>query len=544
MKVLTVVLLVACVAFAAALRGSVSYDGNYHFKEGIDRLAVAYGEYVDEIQKDGWGKLHITTNAQYGDDIQLRAAGILEGYLTADRIYQHYTNLLPVFFPNGQMTASVKNWFEAQNTWIRSEIKNNAHSDPYWGQVSAIVSQFDGLMQGYNMFMSKNDTKKTLDVWAFTILNGAGDLLDITAAFSHEDNLGRPNLRPKEHKDWSYRDLKNWIYNSHCSGLVKTTGDLSDIWIGHTSWFMFQSTMRISKYYDFPLHNPSTRSKVVTFSSYPGFLESLDDFYITSSQLVVIETSNSIFNQSLYDIVKNNPRVLLSWQRTLLANRVADSGHAWAEIYQQHNSGTYNNQWIVLDLKRFVPFTAVQSGTLTILEQIPGTIEFSDQSKTLEKGYWPSYNVPFYEKIFNLSGYAAMAKSQPIMLSYDTCCRANIFRRDQGNVHDGDTFNKILRYNNWRHDPYSQGNPGYSISSRFDLEPDAEDAQAFGGYDNKWTSFEMAKRMMWKGLNGPTDVMQPSFEWTERGNMFRNVSHVGLPLRYAFGFVDMKPQQF
>jgi hypothetical protein len=38
--------------------------------------------------------------------------------------------------------------------------------------------------------------------------------------------------------------------------------------------------------------------------------------------LVVIETSLSVFNDSLYDIVRNNTQVLLSWQRTILANRM------------------------------------------------------------------------------------------------------------------------------------------------------------------------------------------------------------------------------
>jgi hypothetical protein len=39
--------------------------------------------------------------------------------------------------------------------------------------------------------------------------------------------------------------------------------------------------LRIAKSYTLPLSNPSTQSKSVIFSSYPGFLVSLDDFYIT-----------------------------------------------------------------------------------------------------------------------------------------------------------------------------------------------------------------------------------------------------------------------
>ena len=34
---------------------------------------------------------------------------------------------------------------------------------------------------------------------------------------------------------------------------------------------------------------------------------------------------------------------------------LADSGEAWTGLVAQHNSGTYNNQYVVVDLKRFRP---------------------------------------------------------------------------------------------------------------------------------------------------------------------------------------------
>ena len=39
--------------------------------------------------------------------------------------------------------------------------------------------------------------------------------------------------------------------------------------------------------------------------------------------------------------------------------------------------------------------------------------------------------------------------------SYDLCPRANIFRRDQGSVVDMESFMAIMRYNNYKADPYS-----------------------------------------------------------------------------------------
>ena len=34
---------------------------------------------------------------------------------------------------------------------------------------------------------------------------------------------------------------------------------------------------------------------------------------------------------------------------------LADSGAAWTDVVARHNSGTYNNQYVVVDLKRFRP---------------------------------------------------------------------------------------------------------------------------------------------------------------------------------------------
>lgn len=34
---------------------------------------------------------------------------------------------------------------------------------------------------------------------------------------------------------------------------------------------------------------------------------------------------------------------------------LSDSGKAWTEYISQHNSGTCNNQYVVVDLKRFQP---------------------------------------------------------------------------------------------------------------------------------------------------------------------------------------------
>lgn len=62
-------------------------------------------------------------------------------------------------------------------------------------------------------------------------------------------------------------------------------------------------------------------------------------------------------------------------------------------------------------------------------------------------GYWPSYNVPFHQKIYTLSGYEEMWMDYGEDFSYELCPRAKIFRRDQASVTDLSSLKHIMRYN-------------------------------------------------------------------------------------------------
>lgn len=43
--------------------------------------------------------------------------------------------------------------------------------------------------------------------------------------------------------------------------------------------------------------------------------------------------------------------------RTIVSNRLSTSGNAWVENFSRYSSGTYSNQWMVLDFNKYVPFT-------------------------------------------------------------------------------------------------------------------------------------------------------------------------------------------
>ena len=101
-----------------------------------------------------------------------------------------------------------------------------------------------------------------------------------------------------------------------------------------------------------------------------GMLSSMDDFYILDSRMVVTETSNDVYDISLLELSTNQAG--LSWHRVRIANMMADDGPSWAALIGTHNSGTYTNQYMVVDLKKFEPYSELQAGLLTIAEVMPG----------------------------------------------------------------------------------------------------------------------------------------------------------------------------
>jgi hypothetical protein len=174
--------------------------------------------------------------------------------------------------------------------------------------------------------------------------------------------------------------------------------------------------VRIYKHYDFELASPDHKLRRASFSGYPGELSSDDDFYLLDTGLAVLQTTNDILDAGLYSLL--SPRSVLNWQRvrwgacsplacapqacggievkafvhyaylhesyhlsrrvevilwdgwSRVANAMATTGGEWADAVGICNSGTYNNQYMVVDLKLFYPGHELRDGLLWIVEQV------------------------------------------------------------------------------------------------------------------------------------------------------------------------------
>ncbi|CAE8584037.1 unnamed protein product [Polarella glacialis] len=279
--------------------------------------------------------------------------------------------------------------------------------------------------------------------------------------------------------------------------------------------------LRVLKEIDLPLSG--ARAAVSVFPGYFGALYSGDDFYALSSGLAVQETTNSVYNSSTLALI--SPSSVLTWARTLVANRKADSGPSWARWFSPENSGTINNQWMVLHLRLFQPGVPPPNGTLIVLEQMPGKIVWADESESLRsRGWWASYNSPVFEEIRQVSGNNDMERRFGAAYSYDENPRAKIFRRDAPKATDAEGLRRLLRYNNWEHDPLSAA--GYAgpdeprssenaIAARYDLLPrnSTQRRSAFGNTDAKLCSAEECLALRFQAVSGPTADQQPAFAW-------------------------------
>eukprot|EP00759_Apiculatamorpha_spiralis_P041711 PhF_6_TR40222/c0_g2_i2/m.59767 len=457
---------------SAAPSPSVTLAPHTQCTEG-QHSVLATVDYNTTLMEIGWDTLTITTNGQQPDMDQAYSAGYAEGVLTAQRICDNWHNFQSVFGSNGTIPSPIAQFLKSNYDWAKSQAsKATTGESGLWHQVGLLLQQFDGMLDGFTAQPNRTCSLGFTELYYFVSLMDVMDIAKVVGV--------------------------NMPSQPHCSVLIKATADLSDIYFGHVTWSEY-IMMRIYKTYVFNYKDTTTASTTVAFSSSPALLTSIDDFHITNTGIMSTETTLSTLTESIY----NNtifPQSLLYWHRTAIANRMATSAPHWYDIFSQYNSGTYMNQWMILDLSRFTPGKDIQNDTLWVIEQIPGQVVGKDQSMALAYGYWPSYNVPLYPTVAAALGYPTT--QDPGMNDYQRCARANIFRRDQSKVTDLASMVNMMEYNQYKTDPFSNGHPLYAISSRGDFE---HKPKCFGGIDSKVSSYSMWKQGgMVSVRSGPT----------------------------------------
>ncbi|XP_074494182.1 putative phospholipase B-like 2 [Sebastes fasciatus] len=527
-----------CASVGAEIRTAVVHKqtGQLSVVEGYREDFVAWSNFTDDIKTSGWSFLEVTTSSQYNDSFQAYAAGAVEAAVTSQLMYKHWMNTLMgycgPFASESAYCQRLKAFIATNLQWLQEQIEKQP-SSPYWHQVRLVLLQLKGLEDGYNEELSFPIGSMSFNPFGFLLFQLGGDLEDLESALKKSSQT-----RP--------------LGSGSCSALIKLLPNNKELLVSHDTWNTYQAMLRIMKKYTFAFRvSPSDDDLIPggtqAFSSYPGSIFSGDDFYILSSGLVTLETTIGNSNPALWKFVKPTGTVL-AWLRNIVANRLAATGKEWAEIFSEYNSGTYNNQWMIVDYNRFTPGkTDIKEGLFVVLEQIPGLVVFHDKTQELlEKGYWASYNIPYYPEIFNASGCNELVEKFGPWFSLDQNPRAQIFRRNQTAVKDVDSMVRLMRYNNFKEDPLSKcegcnppGNGENAISARSDLNPangtypfGALRQRSHGGTDMKMTSYGMFRDYGMLAVSGPTWDQVPPFQWST--SPYQDLMHMGHPDTWAF----------
>jgi hypothetical protein len=575
MQTVFIVSILAVVVLTSLVHADGEYvqaDIRYNATEGTFAIGVndSFGPVAANVSTNltfyvnGWdvvvaeGNEAFMSQSEENRLIGYRAAGYGEGFINYVRIYQNYVNSF--VGPDGvnEMLLSspqIKPWIERHMEYLHNR---SLVSDDIGRQLGGLLALIEGLAEGYAA--GNTDPTKVLNATQLFWLSFQAEVGDIITAYSTEDDIkvwtSLPQLDPRRP-------------SRHCSALIRVLAD--DVYFAHDTWSSFNSMMRQYKTYRF-------EGRSVTMSGYPGVVHSIDDWYMTSNRLAVTETTNGVYNNSLFrEYVRNGTNTISEFLRVMIANFLAPDAASWVTYFSTENSGTYNNQWMVFDMKQFTPGAALPSNTFWVAEQLPGShypygVTAADKTDILNsEAYWASYNIPYFTNVFDVSGNLAQELQFGSFFSYTNYSRAEIFRRNYTDVVDVDSMKALMRYNNFMNDPLSiitnckaatNGvcDPKYSamlaIASRGDLNPPGGASKYGVNYqfltrrnhcatDTKIALWSMMMNNSLTNtftsviINGPTTYQQPIFRWDT--SPFANDATIireGLPNEFNFPFME------
>uniref|UniRef100_A0A914HX02 Phospholipase B-like n=1 Tax=Globodera rostochiensis TaxID=31243 RepID=A0A914HX02_GLORO len=496
---------------------------------------VAVGRYRNAVNETGWGILEVETFEGHPPEWQAFAAGLAEGSLTKMQISDHYSNTVKGHCAkHKEYCKKLYRYLAANLEWTDAQIDAN-RGDVYWRHVNLTFNQLAGIFDGYGSDKDNSYTPRAIfTINPIYIIQLSGDLIDLNILFKKKPS--------------SKEEAVGMSKSGHCSGLVKVADGNKDLLVSHVTMSGFNAMNRIIKLYKFAYDSKEVPGHTVSFSGYPAALASDDDFTLTSAGLLSIETTISMFDYSLYSKFVQARGQLHCWIRSYISNQLASTAHDWVKLFARFNSGTYNNQWTVVDYKMFKPSQQLpESNLIWILEQIPGLTESRDVTWFLRKySYWPSYNIPFLRRISELSGSERKGMEND-WWRWGLCPRARIFNRDQHKVQDLNSLMALMRYNDYKHDEFSRCNctPPYTaeagISTRDDLNPANGTYQLpemghrnYGSLDYKGTNSDLFKKLRFEAIGGPIyggPGNLPAFDW---GTTDIQKPHIGQPNVWRF----------
>ena len=505
-------------------------NGNYQIISGIDKTYSAWATWEDSISEVGWYQFHVETNEDSTSSDQFKCAGALDGYLGQHRIYQRF-NLYKdqMNLPrNETFPEQWESWMQLNLDYTRNQVSSN-QNDTYWVSMGLILDQFDGLVAGYQSAAPQTEYLRMMDL---LFIQAIGDIYDLESYWSP--------------------GYYNELHHMECSGLVAMTEGYKDLFFGQAAWSSFQKMHQVLKEYN--IKAKEHPNKHVIISTRMGALASSDDFWVNDAGLMILETTNNNYNSSLYQLITE--KSVLTWLRTLHATWFSTKAEQWTQEFIRENSGTYNNQYVVVDTKQFVPGEKPEKDLIWVIEQLPGMYRSADATELLASRRWfPSINTPWFEDIFEISGYPEKIKEKGDLgdyYSYYNSSRYLIFNMEAPKIKNFSDFQKLMRRNEFISDNLTHnighGDPAQQILSRYDLRhqyPTPYGAENyFGGLDTKTASaIHILHNLSFEAIGCPkySETIPP---WEFGVAPFENVKYDGLPKKWNFSWINYSADSY
>lgn len=455
-------------ACSTASNGTCS--GSSSLLDSSNFTIIAEARYNDSLYDKGWNFLMTETNKSVGfydtttsvweqKTIEFFITGFLEGYLTFGPL-KSFQNAYSAWDSTVDGNpANVTDWFRNHINYMRAQVLRYNQTDRRWNMVGNLFQQMEAMSVGYSVKGSevgagRHGEANFLDMFAvnWAEMNG----VSIHFLGPNYDSSGISDLQTLLRKPMNPKRFRK-PGSTHCSALVRVTA--TDVYASQATWSSFFMMNRMFKTYRF---SDGTFNQM---SSYPGNIASLDDWYTTAS-LSVMETSVNVYNYSLYRV--SPYEVVSEFLRVMMANYLSTTAEEWSGNFAWKQSGTYNNLYITTNLARIdeqhlaTPANGnlpnLPPNTVYLTEQIPHHIIAGDVTQHVnEWGFFPGFNSPFFAETRRISGYdAEVAEYGPGFFSFYNYSRFEIFHRDAPKVDSIEKMQQIMRYNDYKHDPFSR----------------------------------------------------------------------------------------
>ena len=532
---------------------------------------VASGQYLESVNLVGQGRLIVNTVSNPGasDQDYFYALGLAEGYLSAERVVQQLYN---VVWSKPRQNQYIYQFLAAQYNYMRTNAEERGRHDSYWLQVGLSLARLDGIMDGIKARQAGSDTAPAdwlsypVTYMALYELNAISELGEIAGSVGNATSINTGRFTSSDEPaaglaDWEsdFRFAEfEMAEQTKCSALVKLVNledpNSVDLLVSHNTWTSYGEMLRIYKTLSFPdVAHPSFVNKRFSMASYPGYLSSTDDWVtLPDSKILITETTNECIDRKrLREFVQ--PDSVTTVVRSIVASVMAGSGSEWSDVFSLENSGTYNNQWILVDFAKFEKWKSdpslPPSDVLWIVEQAPGLVIGKDMTDHLfEETFWASYNRPYFAQIADVSGYTVASKKRGEWFHHQKCPRARMFDAVQSSVVDVDSLRSIMTLNMYdvMNATYlhTHGCPKNQIAGRYDIDAQlsGEDfkkcgpVMAYGALDCKITTSQLIANNTVLMVSAPLwNNTVPAFSWSELP-MEAQTSHWGQPDKWDFPF--------